>query len=115
MDFEFEKKWNDALKAMNKKLGYDADLQGLLFVIGLQELGFGYRKYSKDQKLEVMHVAICSLLEPYGYYTFIGKDEEGWPHFELQQKLPPLSTPEQQRLIKEAVIDYFERDEPLFR
>jgi hypothetical protein len=115
MDFEFEKKWRDTLETASKKIGEPLDLQGLLFVIGLQELGFNHRKYSKDQKLEVMHVAICSLLEPYGYYSFIGRDEEGWPHFELNGKLPPLNTEQQQKLIKEAIIEYFESETPTIR
>lgn len=115
MDFEFEKKWRDTLDNAAKYFGEPLDLQGLLFVIGLQELGFNKRGYTKDQKLEVMHVAICSLLEPYGYYDFLGKDEDGWPHFDLNKKLPPLNTEQQQRLIKESVIAYFERDIPAFR
>ena len=55
-----------------------------------------------------MHVAICTLMEPYGYYSFIGRDQEGWPHWDLEKKLPSLNELEQERLIKEGIITYFE-------
>ncbi len=54
-----------------------------------------------------MHIGICTLLMPYGYYKFIGKDDEGWPHFENVQKLPALRPLEQEKLMKQAIIDYF--------
>ncbi len=109
MNFELEKKWRDTVQDASKHFGETLDLQTLIFLIGLQELNKGYQKLKKDQKLEVMHIAICTLLEPYGYYEFIGKDDDGWPHFENIKKLPPIGQHEQEDLIKEAIIDYFER------
>ena len=109
MNFELEKKWRDTVKEASKHFGEILDLQTLIFLIGLQELNLGYQKLKKDQKIEVMHIAICTLLEPSGYYEFIGKDDDGWPHFENIKKLPPIDQHEQEDLIKEAIIDYFER------
>lgn len=111
MNFELEKKWRDLVQDISSNFEEKLDLQSILFLIGLQELNLGYQKLKKDQKIEVMHIAICTLLEPYGYYEFIGKDDDGWPHFENKQSLPPLTESEQEELIKEAVIDYFLRSE----
>lgn len=111
MNFEFEKKWRDTVAMASKHFGETLDLQSIIFLIGLQELNQGYQKLKKDQKIEVMHVAICTLLEPYGYYEFIGKDEQGWPHFQNVKAVPSLNQKEQEELIKEAIIDYFERSE----
>lgn len=55
----------------------------------------------------MLHVAICTLLEPYGYYVFEGRDKDQWPHFTLSKNLPPLTHQQQQHLIKEAMIEYF--------
>jgi len=49
------------------------------------------------------------LLKPYGYYRELGRDADGWPHFERVKDLPPLNEKEQERLMKEALLDYFER------
>ncbi len=88
--------------------GEQPDLDMMLFLIGVQELGQGQRKFKKDDKLNLMHIAVCRLLEPFGYYRFEGKDNDGWPHFELVQPLPELKPNEQNLLMKKAVIQYFE-------
>jgi hypothetical protein len=103
---DLEEKWNVLLAGFMDKFG-DIDLQGMLFLIGVQELGMGYRKFTKDQKLDVIHIAVCTLLEPYGYYSFEGKDADGWPHWKVNEKLPPLKAAQQTQLMKEAIIDYF--------
>jgi hypothetical protein len=102
-----EKQWKELLKSLNNQFDGDLDLQAVLFLIGVQELGKGRVKYSKDQKLELMHIAICTLLEPFGYYNFAGHDEDGFPHWELNEQLPPLSPGQQMALMKESILDYF--------
>ncbi|MGD1847091.1 MAG: hypothetical protein ACFB10_17005 [Salibacteraceae bacterium] len=107
MDFELEARWRKTLKKLEKRFGGGMDLQAVLFLIGLQELKVKPKKLTKDQKLDVMHVAVCTLLVPYGYYEFEGDDTEGWPHFKQLKELPSLSPGEQDRLMKEAIFDYF--------
>lgn len=108
MDLAFEHKWRKTLQQVSTEYGDDLDLNALLFLIGVQELGQGHGQFKKQEKLELMHVAVCTLLEPYGYYTALGRDKEGWPHFEKRTDLPALSATEQERLMKEAMIGYFE-------
>ena len=78
-----------------------------IYLIGLQELGQLDRKYKKDQKLDLMHIAICKLLAPYGYYEFDYIDEDGWPHYKTLSELPHLKSEEQSVLMTEAVVNYF--------
>lgn len=107
MDLDFEKRWRDLLKAQTERFGQPVDLNGLLFLIGVQELGQDVRTYKKDEKVNLMHIAICVLLTPYGYYKELGRDPDGWPHFERVADLPPLDAKEQERLMKEAILGYF--------
>lgn len=104
---DVEQEWKIVLGKLESQFGSELDMQGILFLIGVQELGKGKRKFSKDQKLEVMHIAICTLLTPYGFYEFVGNDEEGWPHFKATAKLPHLKPVQQGILMKEAVVEYF--------
>ena len=85
----------------------------ILFLIGVQELGSGKQKYTKDDKLNILHIAFCRLLEPFGYYKFSHYDDYGYPHFEELAELPELKPNEQQLLMKKAIIQYF-ADEELF-
>lgn len=108
MDIEFQKKWDELERQLEQRFGEVPDFQGLLFLIGLQELSLNHNKLTKDQKLDVMHIAICTLLEPYGYYKFEGRDRDGWPHWEVTQQLPSLEIGEQEQLMKKAMLAYFE-------
>jgi hypothetical protein len=103
MNSEFQ----DVLKSLSPQFGDDIDVQAILFLIGIQELGKGKVKLSKNEKLDIMHIAICTLLSPYGYYEYKGVDEEGWPHWQVNEKLPPLKPMQQEILIKEAIVEYF--------
>jgi hypothetical protein len=57
-----------------------------------------------------MHIAICRLLEPYGFYEFDFYDDERWPHC---RKSYPLKAGEQSVLMKEAIVNYFIEREPI--
>jgi len=83
------------------------DIESIIFLIGVQELGKPDLKFNKDQKIDLMHIAVCRLLEPFGFYKFDYVDEEGWPHYRVIEKLPNLKSGEQSILMKEAIINYF--------
>ncbi|NQX91843.1 MAG: hypothetical protein HRT74_06925 [Flavobacteriales bacterium] len=108
MDFEFERDWQNTLKTLEGKFGGGLALDGILLLIGVQELGQGPRKFKKDEKIQLFHIAICTLLQKYGYYEFIGRDEDDWPHFKRVLELPSLDAKDQEIMIKKAVIDYME-------
>ena len=103
--------WQVLQQKFVERFGNELEYDAILMLIGLQELGKPFKKYKKDEKLEVMHIAICALLEPYGFYKFMGLDEDGWPHWELNENLPHLDAKQQNKLITEAIIDYFKKEE----
>ncbi|MFK7785808.1 MAG: hypothetical protein AB8B56_11865 [Crocinitomicaceae bacterium] len=111
MDYDIELKFQRLKTELEKTFGGGLDVQAILFLIGVNELGIGHKDFSKQEKTELLHVAVCTLLEPYGYYEFEGRDEDNWPHFKLIQNLPQLEHRDQQHLIKEAMIAYFSQND----
>lgn len=103
--------WERLQAKLKERFDGEMDYDAILFLIGLQELGKPFKKYKKDQKLEIMHIAICTLLEPYGFYEYMGIDDDGWPHWKLKEDLPFLDAKQQNRLIVDAIIDYFKKEE----
>ena len=109
MSSELKTKWNN----LKTKLSVDfldneiIDLDSIIFLIGLQELGQFQKRFNKQKKLEVIHIAVCKLLSDYGYYEFDYTDNDGWPHYKLIKKLPNLKAGEQTILMKKAIINYF--------
>ncbi len=107
-DTVFQQAWTHLVQLLEQRFGEGLEVEGILLLIGIQEIGQGPLKLNKQQKMEALHVAVCSLLVPYGYYAFVGRDEAGWPHFEALEPVPHLSTMQQHRFIKEAILDYFD-------
>ena len=91
--------------------GEKLNLDAIIYLIGVQELGKGAVEFKKDDKVNLMHIAICRLLEPFGYYEFDYFDEDGWPHYKTLEELPLLKSGEQTVLIKEAIVLYFKAQE----
>lgn len=104
---DFHPDWVAVQKKVQTQFGTKPDLQALLFVIGVQELGQVHDKYSKEQKQDLMHIAVCRLLMEDGFYRYIGRDEEGWPHYEPTVELPEWTVKEQEIHLKRRIIDYF--------
>ena len=112
-DEKLKRRWEYLVETLSERFadGENLDLEGIIYLIGVQELGQIHRDFKKDEKINLMHIAICKLLEPYGYYTFDFVDEEGWPHYKLVETLPPLRAGEQSVLMKEAIVNYFEKND----
>ncbi len=83
------------------------DLQAVLFLIGIQELGLVQRSFTKEEKQDLMHIAVCTLLTGDGYFVFRGRDEDGWPHFDQLKTLPKQSVDEQETLLRNKIVTYF--------
>lgn len=105
---ELKSQWEVVIEKVCNYFDAEVDLQGVLFLIGVQELGQGFRKFKKDEKQDLMHIATCRLLSNFGYYELAGQDEEGWPHWKLVKQLPKMNLGEQDYLLKQCIIDYFE-------
>lgn len=83
-------------------------MDGILLLIGVQELGQGPQEFSKEQKQDLMHIAVCTVLSAGGYYKNDGLDEEGWPHFSQLKALPQHNLIEQENFLKDHILLYFD-------
>jgi len=110
-DLEQERNWNALLVELERIVGKrPKDLNAVLFLIGLQELGKGPKVLSKEEKQDLLHIAICKVLSLAGYYELEGLDEDGWPHWKMVKKLPHFDLLEQEKLLKIHVLEYFEKE-----
>lgn len=108
-DEQLKLRWDKVVSLLSNQFaeGDILDLDAIIYLIGVQELGKVHQKFKKDEKLNLMHIAICRLLEPYGFYEFDYFDKDGWPHYKVKEELPPLKAGEQSVLMKEAIVSYF--------
>ena len=113
LDFEWLKIRHHIKKVFSKS---DLpDLNAVLFLIGIQELGrWENRRFSKEEKQELMHIAICALLSQQGYFEFEGRDQDGWPHYKKVRHYNFNGVGEQERLLKELIVQYFKEEYNFF-
>ena len=108
-DIQLKERWENLVNKLSDQFsqGENLDLDAIIYLIGVQELGKIHLEFKKDEKLNLMHIAICRLLEPYGFYEFEFFDHDGWPHYKVKEELPALKAGEQSVLMKEAIVNYF--------
>jgi len=107
---DLQQRWWNLEAKLAERFGKKPDLEAILFLIGMQETGFIQDKISKEQKQDLMHVAVCTVLSASGFYLLEGKDEEGWPHFKQIKELPAGDFREQENFLKDHVLLYFEQN-----
>ena len=107
-DSDFALRWYKVRNRVKEEFGQRPDLNAILFLIGMNEVGIVKEKWEKEEKLNLMHIAVCRLLAPEGYYKLTGTDDEGWPHYEAIKGLPTLSMKAQEELLKRKIVEYFE-------
>jgi len=103
---DLDKKWSGLLEKLENQFDQEMTLKGVLYLIGVQELNLGIKQYEREEKVNVLHVAICKILTPFGFYKFDRIDEDGWPHYIELKAVKNLSESQQELLMKEAVLKY---------
>lgn len=111
-NLDLDTQWEFLLEKLAQIIGKKPEnLDAVLFLIGVQELGKGKKHFTKEQKQDLMHIATCKVLSKLGFYELKGLDQDGWPHWEATGKLPQLSLNDQEKLLKTQVIEYFEEED----
>jgi len=108
---DLQSRWWQLESKLVERFGKKPDLETILFLVGVQEFGDIREKFTKEQKQDLMHIAVCQLLSESGYYELERVDEDGWPHFKQLKALPELNMIEQENFIKDHVLLYFEKKE----
>lgn len=106
---DLQQRWWQLEAKLLERFGKKPDMEAILFLIGLQETGFEEQKISKEQKQDLMHVAVCTLLQSSGYFILEGKDPDNWPHFKQLKEMPGYGLFEQENILKDHILLYFDQ------
>ena len=108
---DLQSRWWKLEEKLLERFGKKPDVETVLFLIGIQELGDIKEKFTKEQKQDLMHVAICTVLLPSGYYELEGVDEDGWPHFKQLKAMPEMNPFQQEAFLKDHILLYFQNND----
>ena len=110
MEQDITIRWKGLEDHLKSHFGKDLTMESIMFLIGVRELGSTPKEFSKEEKVDLMHIAICKLLSQSGYYELSHQDQDGWPHWELVRPLPYTDVFSQLHLLRNHVLDYFESE-----
>ena len=108
---DLQSRWWKLEEKLMERFEKKPDVETILFLIGIQELGDVKAKFTKEQKQDLMHIAVCTVLMPSGYYELERVDEDGWPHFKQLKAMPELNAFEQEAFLKDHILLYFQNHE----
>ena len=105
---DLQQRWWELEAKLVERFGKKPDMEAILFLIGIQEFGQTREKFTKEQKQDLMHVAICKLFSQSGYYELEKTDDDGWPHFKQLKPMPEMTLTEQENFLKDHILLYFQ-------
>jgi len=108
---DLQQRWWKLEEKLMKRFEKKPDVESILFLIGIQELGEIREKFTKEQKQDLMHVAICSVLSTSGFYELSHVDEEGWPHFRQLKAIDNMDPIAQEIFLKDHILLYFQQND----
>jgi hypothetical protein len=108
---DLQQRWWKLEEKLMQRFEKKPDVESILFLIGIQELGDIRKKFTKEQKQDLMHIAICTVLSSSGYYELSHVDEDGWPHFKQLKPMPVMNPFEQEIFLKDHILLYFQNND----
>jgi len=111
MESSLKKDWDLLSEKISKDFDVDADVNGILMLVGIQELGEGFKNaYSKEEKMDLIDLAQCFLLEKMGLYSNNGISDDGWPMYEKIKRIPAFNKGYENKILISALVSYFKEN-----
>ena len=110
-ELSIKDKWFKIRELIETVFKKTPDISAILYIIGMRELGKAQTKFSKEEKVRLMHIATCRVLSTSGHYELTGIDSKEWPVWKLVEKLPNQDLMEQEMYLRHHIVNYFEEEE----
>src|SRR5256885_11622372 len=94
-----ESEFKELQQKLKALFGRQPGVDAILFLIGMNVLGQGNRKFDREEKMNLMHIAHCTIFTSSGFYELEKIDEDGWPHFKTLKQYPSMELREQEFFI----------------
>jgi len=101
--------WPKLKEWLDTTLGCSDDLDGILFLIGLQESDLGYEPdLDKASKQRLVNEGTYCVLERLGCFERVGREVDGFWIWEPHEDLPEeMSSSDQDLLLRAGILHYF--------
>ncbi len=105
-----ELQWRRLQDWVAEQFGREAGIEGVLFLIGVQEHGRGFEPdLAKEAKERLIMEGTYCVFETLGVYERVGMEKDGYWIWERRINHPPdLSVDQQETLLRTAILRYFD-------
>jgi hypothetical protein len=107
---ELKQDWLTFETAMAHRLGKTPDLDDVLILVGIKEAGLPPKQFTEAEKINLIQMAICTILVPADYYELFWVEDSGWPHYKQLERVPEMAIPERDNFLKPFVLLYHQRN-----
>ncbi|WP_456427344.1 hypothetical protein [Rhodocaloribacter sp.] len=112
-DADVEARWRRLTAWLRERFDREPTIETTLFLIGIQARGMGFEpKLSKARKQALIMEGAYAVFEALGLYERVGMDADGFWIRERTRPLPALSVEGQEKLLRLAILRYFEETLP---
>lgn len=107
-----EERWERLRAWLGARFEREITVEAALFLMGIQSRGRGYEpKIHRDRKQDVIMDGTFCAFESIGFYDRVGMEHDGAWIWERRVTPPEgMSIEDQERLLKVAILEYFERE-----
>lgn len=107
MEIDINKEWETLTDKISIQFNTVVNFEFVLFLIGIQYRGCGFKDFSRNEKLDLINLARCLMLSNAGFLKQVEEAAGEWPKFEQNGSMEVLPQGEQNKVIKSEIIKYF--------
>ena len=101
--------WTELCDYLGKQFNIDIDLNGVLFLVGIRERGLTFQRFSKEEKMSLIHLGSCTLYQEMGLIEKNGIDVDGWPVFTQKALAPVIPEERKHKVLQDCALRYFQK------
>ena len=101
--------WTELCDHLGKQFDIDIDLNGVLFLVGIRERGLTFQRFTKEEKMSLIHLGSCTLYLEMGLIEKRGTGADGWPIFVQKTLAPAIPEERKHKVLQDCALRYFSR------
>lgn len=107
---DLQQQWLIFESRLTEKLGQQPDFDAILLFVGIKEACLPPKKLSETEKINLMQMAVCTVLVPARYYELFWVEDSGWPHYTQLQRLPEMTASAKEVFLKPYILMWAQKN-----
>jgi hypothetical protein len=107
---EVQQQWLNLLNKLEERHGIKPDIDWILLQIGIRESGMPPKEFTAYEKINLLQMAVCTVLVPARYYELFWVEDSGWPHYKQLTREPEMTPLQREEFLKPYILQYAKKN-----